>query len=61
MQNSHHFINRRGLDSKTNLTSQFFIEMPGPNQENERSCICVVGIGVLAIKPRGLNKIAQIG
>jgi hypothetical protein len=52
MQNSHHFINRRGLDSKTNLTSQLFIEMSGPNQENERSCICVVGIGVLAIKPR---------
>jgi hypothetical protein len=41
---SHHFINRRGLDSKTNLTPQLFIEMPGPNQENERSCICVVGV-----------------
>ena len=34
---------------KTSLNPQFFIEVPVPSQESERSCICVLGVSNLLL------------
>ena len=34
---------------KTSLTPPFFIEVPVPRQESERSCICVFEISILSL------------
>ena len=34
---------------RTSLTPQLFIEVLVPNQESERSCICVLGVSILPL------------
>ena len=34
-----------------------YIEVNAPNQETERSCICVLGISILPLFPRNFDEI----
>ena len=36
------------FNSKNVLTTPLFIEVPVPSQENDRSCICVLGLSIFA-------------
>ena len=36
-------------DHKISLTLPLFIEVPVPIQENERSCICVLGVSIFPL------------
>jgi hypothetical protein len=45
---------------KTILTPPLFVEVPLPNQESERSCICVLGVSNVSLFPRIFNLILEL-
>ena len=52
--------------NKTSLTPPHFIEVAGPSQERERSCICVLGVStvwycfVMYLCVRGIDSVALL-
>jgi hypothetical protein len=45
----HHVTKREVWAHKTSLIPQIVIEVLEPNQENERSCLCVLGVSIFPL------------